>query len=104
MPVDGIFCYNDIVAFGAMQALKDNHYRIPEDIAIVGYDDIQYSGWVYPPLTTVSIQKHRMGFEAFRMLLNRLQGKRKKTQRKILPVELIVRKSSLHLQKEGQRV
>jgi LacI family transcriptional regulator len=100
MPVDGIFCYNDIMAFGAMQALKDNHYRIPEDIAIVGYDDIQYSGWVYPPLTTVSIQKHQMGFEAFRMLISRLSGKRKKIQHKILPVEIIVRKSSLHFQKE----
>lgn len=103
MPVDGIFCYNDIMAFGAMQALKEHKLRIPADVAIVGYDDIQYSGWVFPPLTTVRIQKHEMGFEAFRMLLSRLSGKRKKRQRKILPVEIIVRKSSLHFQKEVQK-
>ena len=100
MPVDGIFCYNDIMAFGAMQALKEHKLRIPADVAIVGYDDIQYSGWVFPPLTTVRIQKHEMGFEAFRMLLSRLSGKRKKRQRKILPVEIIIRDSSLHFQKE----
>lgn len=91
---DGIFCYNDMMAFGAMKALKELGYRIPEDVAVVGYDDIMFSSLVCPPLTTIRIKKFEMGFEAFRMLLQRLKGLRKKVKRKILDVELVVRESA----------
>ena len=91
---DGVFCYNDMMAFGAMKALKELGYKIPDDVAVVGYDDIMFSSLVCPSLTTVRIKKFEMGFEAFRMLLQRLRGQRKKVKRKILDVELIVRESA----------
>jgi LacI family transcriptional regulator len=90
---DAVFCYNDLLAFGAMKALKERGYRIPEDVAVVGYDDIVYSSFVCPSLTTVRIKKFEMGYEAFRMLLQRLKGRRKKRKRVILDVELVVRES-----------
>ncbi len=91
---DGIFCYNDLMAFGAMKALRDLGYRIPDDVAVVGYDDIVYASYVCPTLTTVRIKKYEMGYEAFRMLLQRIKGLRKKTKRVILDVELVVRESA----------
>lgn len=96
MKVDGVFCYNDIMAFGATKALKEKKFKIPEEIAVVGYDDVQYSAWISPPLTSVKILKEKMGYEAFKMLMSRLSGKRKKIQKKVLPVELTIRQSSLH--------
>jgi LacI family transcriptional regulator len=90
---DAVFCYNDLLAFGAIKALKECGYRIPEDVAVVGYDDIVYSSFVCPSLTTVRIKKFEMGFEAFRMLLQRLKGRRKRRKRVILDVELVVRES-----------
>lgn len=91
---DGIFCYNDIMAFGAMKALKELGYKIPGDVAIIGYDDIMFSSLVCPSLTTIRIKKFEMGFESFRMLLQRLKGLRKKVKRKILDVELVARESA----------
>jgi len=90
---DAVFCYNDLLAFGVIKALKECGYRIPEDVAVVGYDDIVYSSFVCPSLTTVRIKKFEMGFEAFRMLLQRLKGRRKRRKRVILDVELVVRES-----------
>ena len=90
---DAVFCYNDLLAFGVIKALKECGYRIPEDVAVVGYDDIVYSSFVCPSLTTVRIKKFEMGYEAFRMLLQRLKGRRKRRKRVILDVELVVRES-----------
>jgi LacI family transcriptional regulator len=90
---DAVFCYNDLLAFGAMRALREHGYRIPNDVAVVGYDDIVYSSLVCPALTTVRIKKFEMGFEAFRMLLQRIRGKRKRRKRTVLDVELVVRES-----------
>ena len=90
---DAVFCYNDLLAFGVIKALKECGYRIPEDVAVVGYDDIVYSSFVCPSLTTVRIKKFEMGFEAFMMLLQRLKGRRKRRKRVILDVELVVRES-----------
>ncbi|MCD6449459.1 MAG: LacI family DNA-binding transcriptional regulator [Thermotogaceae bacterium] len=91
---DGIFCYNDLNAFGAMKALKEHGYRIPDDVAVVGYDDIVYSSLVCPSLTTVRIKKFEMGFEAFKMLVQKIKGRRKRRKRVILDVELVIRESS----------
>jgi len=91
---DAIFCYNDMIAFGAVKALREKGFKIPEDVSIVGYDDVLYSELIDPPLTTVRIKKYELGFEAMKMLMSRLKGRRKKIKKVILDVELIVRKSS----------
>ena len=91
---DGIFCYNDMFAFGAMRALEELGKRVPQDVAVVGYDDVAFASYYRPALTTIRINKFGMGFEAFKLLLQRLSGRRKKPKRVVMDVELIVRESA----------
>ncbi len=69
-----IFCYNDMTAIGAMRALKQMGLRVPEDISIVGYDDIPIVEYLNPPLTTIRQRKYDMGCMAMDMLLRLLNG------------------------------
>lgn len=60
---DAIFAGSDLIAFGAMHALRDAGIRIPGDVSVVGFDDIPAASWVAPPLTTVRQDTHRAGEE-----------------------------------------
>jgi LacI family transcriptional regulator len=91
--VDGLVCYNDLVAIGALQASTELGRRVPEDIAVVGCDDIRLASLVTPALTTLRIDKYELGAQAMRMLLGRLEHKRAGTEVTIKP-ELIVRASA----------
>ncbi len=93
MSFDGIFAYNDMLALGAMKALKKKGIKIPKDIKIVGCDDILFSSVTTPSLTTIRVKKYEMGFEAFKLLIKVLRGK-KRIEKKVLDVELIVREST----------
>jgi len=88
-----IFAYNDMMAFGSMQAIKEKGLRIPEDIGLVGYDDIPFSSLMNPALTTVKLKKQELGVESVKLLFSRINGGRKKTKKVMLDVELIVRKT-----------
>ncbi len=91
---DGVVCYNDILAIGVMKALRDLGKEIPGDVAVVGYDDIDFARYLEPSLTSVRINKFRMGYEAFKILLERINKKRKKPKVVVLDVELVVREST----------
>jgi len=86
-----IFAYNDMMAFGAMQAIKEKGLRIPEDIGLVGYDDISFSSLMNPSLTTIRLKKQDLGIESVELLLSRINGSREKMKKIMLNVELIVR-------------
>jgi len=89
-----IFAYNDMMAFGAMQAIKEKGLRIPEDIGLVGYDDISFSSLMNPSLTTIRLKKQDLGIESVELLLSRINGRngsREKMKKIMLNVELIVR-------------
>lgn len=91
--VDGIFAYNDVVAIGAMAAIHDGGRSVPGDIAIVGCDDIEMSARVSPGITTIRLDRERLGVEA----VDRLQAvKESDTGLEVinLPVELVVRQST----------
>jgi len=88
-----IFAYNDMMAFGSMQAIKEKGLRIPEDIGLVGYDDIPFSSLMNPALTTIKLKKQELGVESVKLLFSRINGGRKKTKKGMLDVELIVRKT-----------
>ena len=88
-----IFAYNDMMAFGAMQAIKEKGLRIPEDIGLVGYDDIPFSSLISPPLTTVKVKKQDLGVESVKLLLSRINSNRKKIKKIMLDVELIIRET-----------
>ncbi len=86
-----IFAYNDMMAFGAMQAIKEKGLRIPQDIGLVGYDDISFSSLISPSLTTIRLKKQELGAESVKLLLSRINGNRKKMKKIMLNVELITR-------------
>lgn len=91
-PPDAIFAYNDMAALVAMRVCARKGIRVPDEIAIVGFDDIEAAAWAWPPLTTVAIDKRELGRDAFRLLLSD-EGDRNL----LLPVRLVVRESSLRL-------
>ena len=86
-----LFAYNDMMAFGAIRAIKEKGLGIPEDIGLVGYDDIPFSSLMNPPLTTIRLKKQEMGMESVNLLLSRINGRRKRVKKIMLDVELIVR-------------
>ncbi|QGQ95214.1 LacI family transcriptional regulator [Paenibacillus psychroresistens] len=93
---DALFCGNDMLAFGAIKALEEANIRVPEDVAVVGYDDIQSASLFKPTLTTVRQPISDIGKELIGLLLQCMdQEVGNRTPRKIVvPTELIVRESS----------
>lgn len=94
-PPTAIFASNDVMAMGAMDAVRSRGLRVPEDISIVGFDDIPQSALVYPSLTTVRQPLEQMGRVAAQMLVDMLKNPEKKINRVELPTELVVRRSTL---------
>jgi LacI family transcriptional regulator len=92
-PPTAIFSSNDEMAFGVMEAARDRGLTIPDDLSIVGFDDIPQAGLVYPPLTTIRQPLEQMGRVATRMLLNMLADPHLEIRRVALPTELVVRQS-----------
>ena len=85
----------DLLAVGALRTLKSAGLRVPEDIAITGFDDFDFAQYVEPALTTVRLPVHEMGQQAATVLLDCLQGKAQSTNRRVvLPTQLIVRQSA----------
>ena len=94
-----LLCSNDRAAILLMNALRALGYRIPEDIGIVGFDDMEISTMVMPCLTTLHIAKKNMGMKAVQTLQWRLQNRKAKPEKIILPVDLVLRDSVLDKQK-----
>ncbi|HHY58291.1 MAG TPA: LacI family transcriptional regulator [Chloroflexi bacterium] len=90
--VTAVFCYNDQIAVGALMACRELGIAVPEQLSVVGYDDVDLARYVTPPLTTIHQPKLRLGEIAMQMLLDILEGK--PVQSLILPVELVVRQSA----------
>ena len=94
-PPTAVFTHNDVLALGAMHAIWEAGLSIPDDISIVGYDDIVSSGYLTPPLTTVMFPKAEMGRQAAHTILQLVQDGDDLPPRKVvLPVELVVRAST----------
>lgn len=93
-PPSAIFASNDVSAFGVMEAVRDTGKRIPDDMSIVGFDDIPQASQVNPPLTTVRQPLADMGATATRMLLELIEDRDRPAQRIELPTELIIRTST----------
>jgi LacI family transcriptional regulator len=89
-----IFCGNDLIAMGAMSALEESGVRVPEDVSIIGFDDIYFARLTRPPLTTVRIPREQMGEIAFKALEKMSQSKRKIGSEYYIETELVVRKST----------
>ncbi len=90
-----IFCFNDIAAIGAIRALKDAGMGVPEDVSVVGFDDIQSAAFSTPSLTTVRQPLMEMGRRGAQLLLERITHKEREYAMEIIMApELIVREST----------
>jgi DNA-binding LacI/PurR family transcriptional regulator len=90
-----VFCFNDIAAIGAIRALKDAGLRVPEDVSVVGFDDIQSAAFSTPSLTTVRQPLTEMGRRGAQLLLERIAHREREYAVEIIMApELIVREST----------
>ncbi len=96
-PPSAVFCYNDMTAVGLMQAVRDEGLKIPEDLSVVGFDDIPLASYVTPPLTTVAQPVTKMGRMAVEMVLGlaaKQEAERSQVSNVVVQGELVVRRSS----------
>ena len=91
--LSAVFIASDIVAFGALRALREAHRLVPGDVSVVGFDDIPLARHFDPPLTTIRLPARDLGVAAGRALVERLAG-RAGARRTLLPTELVVREST----------
>lgn len=102
-PPEAIFATSDRIAFGAMDAIKDKDIRIPEEIAVVGFDNERLSNLVEPKLTTVDVPLHKMGVYGARLLFDIVEGEAEQGSRNILlQTKLKIRKSCGHKERIGE--
>lgn len=88
-----VFAISDTLAMGAMEAVTQAGLRIPQDIALVGFNDIPVAGMLHPPLTTVTGNSRQLGLEAMSMLQKLIEGGRPAQRRIVLPTRLVIRQS-----------
>jgi DNA-binding LacI/PurR family transcriptional regulator len=88
-----VFCDDDIIAAGLYLALRERGLRIPGDVSVIGFDDMDFARVLEPPLTTVALDAEQLGASAFELLEHRMTGRRTR-RRIVLPAELLVREST----------
>jgi DNA-binding LacI/PurR family transcriptional regulator len=95
------FADNDIIAFGAIKAMKERGIRIPQDISIIGFDDMPFSTMIEPSLTTVRVYKDRMGTLAVKRIMGRIHSKAKEWVKIEIGADLVIRDSVADIRKTG---
>lgn len=93
LPVSCVLCFSDIMAMGAMRALKEAGLRIPRDVSVTGFDDLPIAVYTDPPLTSVRQDMRQLGSEAAAML-HTMMSKGKAGEHRVLPYSLTLRGSS----------
>jgi DNA-binding LacI/PurR family transcriptional regulator len=99
-----VFASNDLIALGALAALRESGLRCPEDISLVGFDDLEFSEFVLPALTTVSQPGYQMGTRGATMLMKRLAGADGPPQRVVLSTELRLRHSTAPVARTARKL
>ena len=89
-----VFCYNDLLAMGAVQGCKAMGWRVPEDCAIIGFDNIRFAEMINPPLTTIHVDKYEIGKRSASLLLDMLEDPQGDYPTEYIDTNLIVRKSA----------
>lgn len=93
-PPTALICANDLLALGAMRAARELGRRVPDDVAVAGFDDFEFSKFVSPPLTTVRVPGYDMGRVGAELFVDRLENGQSGNRRVMLPVELQLRGSA----------
>ena len=90
----GIFAVSDVIAIGVIKALNSKNIKIPQEVAIVGFDNIDFSAVIEPSLTTVSQPGYELGVESVKSLMRKITGENNNPEKIILDYELIVRETT----------
>lgn len=95
--VDAVVAFNDLLALGIIDAFAEANIKVPQDIAVVGFDDIEFSKYAKVPLTTMSLPRRKLGEIAVQILMRKIkdkkENKRSKIEKVILDADLVVRDS-----------
>ena len=91
--VTAVFAANDAMAYGVLQAAAQSRLRIPQDLSLIGFDNVDLSSIVHPPLTTIHQPKYEMGKAAVEILLRKIHEARPITEHRVLGVQLVERES-----------
>jgi LacI family repressor for deo operon, udp, cdd, tsx, nupC, and nupG len=93
-PPTAIFCFNDEMAIGVLDVARQRSVRVPRDLSVVGFDDIRFSRFIDPPLTTIAQPMRDIGEASVRLLLDILHGRITTPQSITLPHTLIIRSTT----------
>jgi LacI family repressor for deo operon, udp, cdd, tsx, nupC, and nupG len=93
-PPTAVFCFNDEMALGAIRWLKSSGRSVPNDVSVVGFDDIEFASFCDPPLTTIEQPTREIGNKAMSVLFEMLSGGKPEPALHALPTKLIVRDSA----------
>lgn len=96
--ITALFCASDLMAIGAMAAAKELNRQVPEELSIIGYDDILLASYVSPTLTTIAQNKFSLGYEAARLLIGLLHNETE-THRLVIKTEVMERESTSEVRK-----
>ncbi|MEJ2481167.1 MAG: substrate-binding domain-containing protein, partial [Acidihalobacter sp.] len=99
-----VIAANDAVAIGALRVLKAHGRRVPQDVSLIGFDDIPWAALVEPPLSTVRQPVQTIGRRAVELLHRRLNGQDGEPQHLVLPVEYVERGSVIALRQEAAAI
>jgi len=100
-----LFSSNDIIAYGCIKALREYNYRIPEDISIIGFDDLPMSTLMDPSLTTYNVSKKHMGEASMNLMINRIEKNNLIPSKKVLiGGQLITRNSVKNIQRQSNSI
>lgn len=91
--ITAIFACNDAMAIGAIRGLNEMGKKVPDDISIIGFDDVEADLMIDPPLSTIRVPKYEIGIEAMRLIVEVVTKKSVSNKKVLVPVELIKRKS-----------
>ncbi|MGB2078470.1 MAG: DNA-binding transcriptional regulator CytR [Vibrio sp.] len=92
-PPTAIFCHNDMMAIGAIKKAKQMGFQVPQDISIIGFDNVEFSQYCDPPLTTISQPKYEIGKKAFLLLLETIRGEDVPSGSRLLNADILIRDS-----------
>jgi DNA-binding LacI/PurR family transcriptional regulator len=87
---------SDIIAYGLLKALRVNNIKVPQEVSVIGFDNIIFDDYVCPPLSTVKQPKKLMGITGMNLLLDIVEGKVVEKKKIILPTKIVVRESTAH--------
>ncbi len=88
-----VFCFNDTMALGLISRLQQRGLKVPDDISVIGYDNIELAEYFSPPLTTIHQPKRRVGKNAFEILLERIKNKEHERRTFEMKPEIVIRDS-----------